>query len=128
MKSSLFSNTIFVISYLFIALGIWFYWRGHNAPGGGFIGGLWIGLATALRYWIGYKVHPTIWTYFGLFFMILAACCSLVFTNIFFQGLWISIGSINLGTPMLFDLGVMAIVVGFCQFVATAFFRWERIP
>jgi multicomponent Na+:H+ antiporter subunit B len=99
--------------------------RGHNQPGGGFVGGLIAAAAFALHA-IAYGVKktrsllgldPRSLIGLGLFVALVSAMVSLVFGQPFFTGQWIklsfgSLGELDLGTPLVFDIGVYLTVIG----------------
>ncbi len=96
------------------------YWRGHNEPGGGFVGGL-IAAAGLIVY--GFprgvdpvrrllRISPVSLLGIGLLFAILSGIPSLLQQRPFLTHLWINPLGFPLGTPMLFDLGVYCVVVG----------------
>lgn len=98
------------------------FWRGHQLPGGGFIGGLLAGAALATHaFCFGVqttlrliRVHPISFIFTGLFFALLSGVLSLIAGDQPFTGLWASVPLIgSLGTPILFDLGVYLLVIGF---------------
>jgi multicomponent K+:H+ antiporter subunit A len=103
----------------------YFLLRGHNAPGGGFVGGLVSATAVIAQYMVGgtiwvesrLRVHPLVWIGLGL---LAAAGAGIV-------GWWHSmpfltpqqlafhlpvLGDVHLSTTLLFDLGVYMLVVG----------------
>lgn len=96
---------------------------GHNTPGGGFIAGLVVAAALQLqilsrgdsyvRGTIGPHLQPLMGA--GLIIAILAALLG-VLQGGFFYGIWwkgtIGALTVELGTPMLFDIGVFCVV--FC--------------
>ncbi len=99
--------------------------RGHNAPGGGFTGGL-VAASSFALYAIAYgprsaiaalRIHPvTIFTV-GLGMAICAAVFSLFFSDPLLTGLWTTIdipgpGEVKLGSPFVFDIGVYFVVIG----------------
>ena len=108
-------TALMLIASLFILL------RGHNAPGGGFIGGLVAAAAFALQ---AVKVSPLSVAAFGLS----AACVAGLFSALagmpFMTGLWIEphlFGiTVPLSTVMLFDAGVYLVVVGAVTAIALA--------
>lgn len=110
--------------------------RGHNLPGGGFIGGLvsalsvlLYGLATGLER-LEDRLHfdPLRVAAVGLFLGLLAALIPVCLGQPFFlhhQGYlriphW---GQVYWGTPLLFDLGVMLLVLGISAKVILAVAR-----
>ncbi|WP_237154904.1 MnhB domain-containing protein [Oryzibacter oryziterrae] len=113
-----------LISALTLMLAVFVTLRGHNDPGGGFIGGLIAASAFAL---LGLshgvpavrqalRFHPMSYAGFGL---LLAVCAGLlpIFTGrSFFTALWTFpqvLGvEIALSTPMFFDIGVFFVVSG----------------
>jgi multicomponent Na+:H+ antiporter subunit B len=100
--------------------------RGHNEPGGGFIGGLIAASAIAIYGMAvgaeatrrAMRVDPLAVAGFGV---VLAACAgllSLPFDLPFLTGLWGDIGGVDISTPMIFDIGVYFVVLGTISAVA----------
>lgn len=97
--------------------------RGHNMPGGGFIGGLVAAAAFAL-YGIAYgveaaryilRVSPQQLIGTGLLTALISGLFALFTADSFLAGQWLTLdfaGGLKLGTPLLFDLGVYLVVVG----------------
>ena len=97
--------------------------RGHNEPGGGFVGGLVAGAAFAL-YAIAHTVHqarlllrfqPRTLIGIGLLIAVGSGLIPLLFQQPFMTGIWTTvevpiIG--KLGTPGIFDIGVYIAVLG----------------
>lgn len=97
--------------------------RGHNEPGGGFVGGLVAAAAYAL-YFIGngvdeaeklLKVEPIKLIATGLFIALISTVPALFVGEDFMTGIWLKtnfpvIGKI--GTPLIFDVGVYLLVLG----------------
>ena len=122
-------------------------YRGHNEPGGGFIGGLVfaIGLAT---YSLAFgtkeaqrtvRFAPKAYIGLGLAVALAAALLPLCIGKPFFTGMWLPafslplLGSQHLGTPLLFDVGVYLVVIGFSLqplflFQRMAFQRFDPRP
>lgn len=105
---------------LLLIFSVFLLLRGHNEPGGGFIGGL-IGASAfslylishgpaSLKRLIHFNVHHFICV--GLCCLFLGGFLSLLFGNAFLTGKWVSFRSLSLGTPLLFDLGVYLTVIG----------------
>lgn len=100
--------------------------RGHNEPGGGFIGGLIAASALAIYGMAmgpqatkrALKVDPIAVAGFGV---VLAACSGLLSLPLnvpFLTGLWGEVGGIDVSTPMIFDIGVYFAVLGTISAVA----------
>ncbi|TLX73011.1 Na(+)/H(+) antiporter subunit B [Labilibacter sediminis] len=111
---------IIFLLFAFIAL-----FRGHNQPGGGFIGGLLAALYivydslafTSDQIKQQLKVRPESYMGVGLLCVLLSFLPSIVTGAPLMQGAWLSVdssvfGEIKLGTPLLFDLGVFIAVMG----------------
>lgn len=108
-----------------LLLSLLVFYRGHNEPGGGFIGGL-MAAAGFIFYAMAFdtaeaekklRVSPFMLMAAGLSFAFISTLPSLFAGNPFFTGEWISLsipllGKLNLGTPLLFDLGVYLTVWG----------------
>ena len=99
--------------------------RGHNQPGGGFIGGLLAGLAIVFR-GFAYSAEqvrnelqskPRIFMGLGFLFILLSFSPSLFSGNELMTGSWVKVplpmmDELKLGTPLLFDIGVFFGVIG----------------
>jgi multicomponent Na+:H+ antiporter subunit B len=99
--------------------------RGHNLPGGGFIGGLLAGLSIAYK---GFaftpgkveaemKIRPEYFMVFGLFLVFASLWPGLFVEGTLMQGVWFTLPfpftqGYKVGTPFLFDIGVYFIVIG----------------
>jgi multicomponent Na+:H+ antiporter subunit B len=108
-----------------LILSLLVFYRGHNEPGGGFIGGL-MAAAGFIFYAMAFdtaeaekklRISPLILMVAGLSFAFISTLPSLLSGNPFFTGEWISLsipllGQLKLGTPLLFDLGVYLTVWG----------------
>ncbi|WFR73682.1 Na+/H+ antiporter subunit A [Prescottella defluvii] len=108
-----------------MVLSVYFFFSGHNAPGGGFAGGLTAGLALVLRYLAGgrYELGEAVPIDAGKILglgLLLAAGTAV--TSLFLGAPPLSsavfevtlplLGHIKLVTALFFDLGVYLIVVG----------------
>lgn len=97
------------------------FWRGHNQPGGGFAAGLLIGAAQLLLdATVGGRsarralpLSPMTLVGGGLTLALVSGLLGLLAGKGFLEPQWAEpIPGLKLGTPLLFDLGVMALVVG----------------
>ena len=108
-----------------MVLSVYFFFSGHNAPGGGFAGGLTAGLALVLRYLAGgrYELGEAVpidagkILGLGLVFAVGTAVTSMflgapVLSSATFEVTLPLLGDIKLVTALFFDLGVYLIVVG----------------
>jgi len=120
------------ITALMLVFSVFVLLRGHNEPGGGFIGGLIAASALAI-YGIAYGVaavrrairfHPMSIAGFGLLIATLSGFLSLPAGVPFMTGLWIypSLFGIEvpLATVVSFDVGVYFVVVGAIAGIALA--------
>lgn len=109
---------LLVLAAIFVTL------RGHNDPGGGFIGGLMASGAVAMRALAGeaaavrraLRVDPAAIAAGGLLVAALAGLAGLLAGRLLFTGLWwlprLFGSEIPIATPVVFDLGVFAVVFG----------------
>jgi multicomponent Na+:H+ antiporter subunit B len=110
---------------LFLLFSIFILLRGHNEPGGGFVGGLIAAAAFALHA-IAYDVEKTrallaidtrSLIVMGLLLAMSSGMISLFLGEPFFTGQWVklslwAVGDLDLGTPLFFDIGVYLTVIG----------------
>lgn len=114
-----------ILMPLLIMASIFLLLRGHNEPGGGFIGGLLGGVAfvlTAVAFGPlaarkALMVSPYTLIPWGLAFALAAPLLPLAFGQPFFSPLWtkeipFAGESFKVGTPLIFDIGVYLLVVG----------------
>jgi multicomponent Na+:H+ antiporter subunit B len=97
--------------------------RGHNLPGGGFAGGL-IGAGSIVLMTLAYgpaevrrrlRIDFSRSMFYGLALAVIAGIIGIVIGDAFLEGLWWKpfirgIGRLELGTPLLFDIGVYVVV------------------
>ncbi len=106
-------------------VALYFLLRGHNAPGGGFVGGLVMATAVIVQYMTGgtiwvearLRVHPLYWIGAGLLSAagagLVAWLMQLPFLTARALHLTLPLaGELHLSTVLLFDLGVFMLVVG----------------
>lgn len=117
-----------------VVLSLYFLFAGHNRPGGGFVGGLVCGIAVTLRFVAGgmsdvrtlvpLKPH---WLLGG---GLVAAATTAILPLLSGDSLLTSstkdveialLGHVHLASPLVFDAGVYALVVGVTLYILEAF-------
>ncbi|HRJ26626.1 MAG TPA: Na+/H+ antiporter subunit B [Fimbriimonadaceae bacterium] len=124
MNSAILQTLCKAVIPLLLMTAIWFFLRGHNEPGGGFIAGLVFASAYVL-YGLAFgpqavresmRLSPRTLMAFGLLLSVAAGLIGVFDHQAFLTGLWTEFetgfGKLKLGTPLLFDLGVMLVVIG----------------
>jgi multisubunit Na+/H+ antiporter MnhB subunit len=109
---------------LLLLFALFLLWRGHNAPGGGFVGGLVVAAAFVL-YAISsgsrashraLLLDPSNLLSAGLLIALASGAIAILQGRPFMTAAWTSLGSqpggVLLGTPLLFDVGVFLAVIG----------------
>ncbi len=123
MTSLILSTATRYILPLLLLFSVFLLLRGHNEPGGGFVGGLVAAAAFAL-YVIAFDVatarrtlgiDPRTLVGLGLLVALGSGLVSLLAGQPFMTGLWSSytvplLGKV--GTPLFFDIGVYLVVIG----------------
>lgn len=132
MNTLIFRTIAPVITVVMIAFSIYITLRGHNEPGGGFIGGLIAASAIAIDgIAVGpravrkaLRVDPLAFAGFGVTLAGLSGLLSAAYQVPFLTGLWLFLHlgetEIALSTPMFFDIGVYFAVFGTISAVALA--------
>lgn len=118
MNSLIFDVMVRGLKPILWAVAFWLFMRGHNAPGGGFISGLIASSAVILQIlsggWlsINKRLRENLFELagVGLGIAILSASLSFFQGNPFMTGSWITLFGQDLGTPVMFDLGVFVVV------------------
>jgi multicomponent Na+:H+ antiporter subunit B len=114
-----------VVQPLLLLFSLFVLLRGHNAPGGGFAGGLVAATAFTLVA-IAYdpatarrslRADPRHIFAVGLLLAAASGVVALLFGGAFLEGLWVELPlirgvTLDFGTPLLFDVGVYLTVVG----------------
>jgi len=111
---------------LLLVFSIYMLLRGHNEPGGGFIGGL-IGASGFVLYAMAHgsaearaalRIDPLDIAMSGLGIALFAGVAALFDSDAFFTGQWLFLGAtetekgIPLSTVLIFDVGVYLVVLG----------------
>ena len=122
MNSLILSTATRFLLPIILLVSIFIFWRGHNEPGGGFIGGLLAATAFALlekaagveaarrALW----VHPVALAAFGLGCALVAGIWGGLAEGAFLKGMWpfYEEHGLPFGSIFLFDLGVYLVVLG----------------
>jgi multicomponent Na+:H+ antiporter subunit A len=114
-----------ILFHTIIVVSLFLLFAGHNAPGGGFAGGLVAGMALVMRYIAGgrYELGAAAPADAGRLLgsgMTLAVACALVpllfgaapLTSAFFETTVPVLGHIEFVTSTVFDIGVYLVVIG----------------
>ncbi len=138
MQTVIFRTISPYLASLMMLFSVFVLLRGHNEPGGGFIGGLIAASALAI-YGIAngvapvrraIRIHPMTLSGFGLFLGTVAGLPSFFQSVPFLTGLWVYpklFGvEVPLSTPLVFDIGVYLVVIGAIGSIALALEERER--
>ncbi len=131
-RSLMLEITSRVMLPLVALVAVWFFLRGHNLPGGGFIGGLVFAIGLLLPYlgsgtaWVEQRSRPSFeaWIGLGLACATLTGLVSLAFgypflTSTYFAPALPLIDKVSIASAMFFDLGVFLTVAGAAMLALT---------
>ena len=133
MRSLILATSAKPILWAALALSLWILVRGHNAPGGGFIGGLIAAIGViVLALAAGprearraMRLPPVVVAGFGLLAAAASAVPGIIAGDPLLTHVWtkLEIGPIalDLGTTLVFDIGVYLVVVGMATGVTLPF-------
>lgn len=119
VQSLIFTTTAHIVATLMLVFSVYLLLRGHNAPGGGFIGALiavlglsLLMLAESPRY-VERRIHfsPFSLALFGVALSMFAGVMGLASGQAFLTGLWWK-EILPIGTPLIFDVGIYLAVIG----------------
>ncbi len=124
MTSLILRTATRILMPLLLLFALFLLLRGHNAPGGGFVGGLVVAAAFVL-YAIasGFSasrrallVDPSTLLNMGLLIALTSGMIGIFMGQPFMTATWTSLGpepaGVLIGTPLLFDVGVFLAVIG----------------
>lgn len=126
MNSIILNAATRILVPLLLVFSVFMTLRGHNEPGGGFIGGL-IGSTGFVFYAIALgtreartalRIEPEQLAIIGLGIALLAGMLSILFGDTLFTGQWLFIGAteddkgIPISSVLVFDIGVYLVVMG----------------
>jgi multicomponent Na+:H+ antiporter subunit A len=119
VNSPIFRTAARLLMPLLLLFSVFLLFRGHNQPGGGFVGGLIAASAFAL-YGIAFGVlrarqalivRPLTLLGAGLLIAVISGLPAVLRGQPFLAALWTS-SPVAVGTPVLFDVGVFLVVAG----------------
>lgn len=125
MNSVILTTATRYLMPMLLLLSAFLLFRGHNLPGGGFIGGL-VAAATFILHNFAFgveetrrllRVNPLVITAAGLLTALGSGVVGLLTGKPFMTGQWITIPlgkgvGLHIGTPVTFDIGVYLVVIG----------------
>nr|WP_297428242.1 Na+/H+ antiporter subunit A [uncultured Actinotalea sp.] len=124
-RSVVFEIITRLLFHSMIVVGLYLLFAGHNSPGGGFAGGLVVGIALVVRYLAGGRyelgdaapVHPGLLLGLGLFLSAGVGLLAVLAGGSLLQSVIIEfslpvLGPIKLVTSVFFDIGVFLLVLG----------------
>ncbi|CAD2266811.1 Na(+)/H(+) antiporter subunit B [Stutzerimonas stutzeri] len=120
MNSLIFAAFSRILFGVMLVVSVYVLYRGHNEPGGGFVGGLIAaaGFATlALARGVDVaratlRFEPMTVIGFGILAALLSGLPGLWLDGSFLTHQWLVLGNFHLGTTLLFDIGVYLVVLG----------------
>lgn len=120
MNSLILTTGARLLTALFIVFSLYILLRGHNAPGGGFIGGLIAASGFALLAFAAgvrearraLRIDPRTIGLAGLVAALIAGVTAAPFGLAPFTGVWAEVGGFAISSVLLFDIGVYLAVVG----------------
>jgi multicomponent Na+:H+ antiporter subunit A len=119
MNSLIFRTTAHIVAGLMLVFSVYLLMRGHNEPGGGFIGALIALIGFGLLIfaestdYVRKRLYypPENIAKFGIYLALFAGIGGILSGQPFLTGLWWK-DILPLGTPLLFDIGVFLAVLG----------------
>ena len=120
MNSIILKTATRLVSALVLVLAIYLLWRGHHAPGGGFIAALVAATGFALVTLsegpqvvrTGLRIRPPHMIGAGFGLALGAGIPGMLAQQPFLSGIWWPPDKAIIGTPLLFDMGVFLVVLG----------------
>lgn len=133
MNSLILRTSTRLVLTLMLMFAIFLLLRGHNEPGGGFVGGL-VAAAGLVLYSVSdgpsaarnaLHLDPRALIASGLLLAAATGLISIIAGDAFLTAEWSSVDlrgldSITLGTPLLFDVAVFVVVLGVTQTIILA--------
>lgn len=125
MTSLLLRTAARLLMPLLLLFAVFLLLRGHNEPGGGFVAGLVVAMALVLHAGAFgvpasrrvLRVAPTHLLGGGLLVALASGLMAPLQGSAFMRAVWTRVpmgrAPVDIGTPLLFDLGVCLVVIGF---------------
>lgn len=140
MNSLILRTASYYLLPLLLLFAVFLLLRGHNEPGGGFVGGLVAAAAFCLQV-IAFNVQearrmlgtdPRTLIALGLFLAVVAGLVPFFTGGPFLTGIWLDLNvfgllTLHLGSPLLFDVGVFNVVVGVVLLLVFSFAEEEEV-
>lgn len=135
MNSLIFVSSARILFFLMLGASIYILWRGHDEPGGGFVGGLVAAMAFAIvaladgvpRARRLLRLHPIGLGGLGVFLGFISGLPGLWIDGSYLAHQWLFFpNGFKLGTTMIFDVGVYLVVLG--GMLALVFRLYEDAP
>jgi multicomponent K+:H+ antiporter subunit A len=118
---------------LSVLVSVYFFMRGHNQPGGGFVAGLVMSVALVLQYMVSgtewveehLRIYPRRWIAIGLLLALITGDGAILFgypiltTHTAHLHLPL-VGEVHVPSALFFDTGVFALVLGATMLILTA--------
>jgi multisubunit Na+/H+ antiporter MnhB subunit len=124
LTSSILQTATRLLMPLLLLFAVFLLLRGHNQPGGGFIGGL-VVAASFVLYAIAFGVdaarravlvQPSTLLGIGLLVALVSGLPGVLIGRPFMTAVWTTVGAgraqLDVGTPLIFDIGVFLAVIG----------------
>ena len=120
MNSLILTTAARVVIAMMMVFSLYLLLRGHNEPGGGFVGGL-VASSAILLHGIAngvsatrrlVRVDPRTIAMIGIAVAAAAGVAGVLAGAPFLTGIWIFPAGIPIGSPLLFDIGVYLVVFG----------------
>ena len=125
MQSLILHTATRLLMALLLIFSLFLFFRGHDEPGGGFIGGL-FGAGAITLYALAFgaekaqetiRITPVSMIAWGFVALVISGILPMLLAEPFLTGQWLFLDmagtEIKLSSPLIFDIGVYLCVVGF---------------
>lgn len=135
MNSLILSRMAQLLFWLIGLLSLYVLYRGHDMPGGGFVGGLMAAMAVAIIALADgipaaqrrLRVQPLSLIACGMLAALVSGLPGLVTDSSYLKHAWLQFpNGFKVGTPLLFDVGVYLVVLGGVLAMVFRFYAEER--